>query len=50
MNELELLESINKSVMANAIFTAFILLIFILILLIRFMDSFDIIYKGDKKK
>lgn len=50
MNELELLESINKSVMANAIFTGFILLIFILILLIRFMDNFDIIYKGDKKK
>lgn len=50
MNELELLENINKCVTANAVFTGFILLFFILILLIRFMDNFDIIYKGDKKK
>lgn len=50
MNELELLENINKCVTANAVFTGFILLFFILILLIRFMDNYDIIYKGDKKK
>ena len=49
MNELELLESINKTVTINAVFTAFILLVFSLMLLFRFMANFDITYKGDRK-
>lgn len=50
MSELELLESIYKAVDATAIFTGFILLIFILILVVRFTSKYELVDRGGKKK
>ena len=50
MNELELLEQINKNTSVSAIFTGLLLLIVICIAVTKFLNNFDIVYKGDEKK